>query len=334
MHSSAHAPSKGHPTTHARKIFAPSYFGQDNLTKRHAKHSHFFKIWQKQDRSPKKSKKDKIQLISQRKNVIQNDIVYSNLYFKCNKSLNGVIKSLTDFNQLENNISVCADHFLNKTYLENPHLAVFELRKTIEYRAILRDMYLQYDFELTVPAFRAKCFERYEKNLSSFQNYVPLIQIDNDVYEQYFHEKKWEDVIGRISVRGARKRRLDTFSSSEDLDRISPVRSKLDYEMIPSSERDIIKLSSLSVHELEDVVLKRKNVGRDKRVKIRSMEDVRFSRHYPLLEPLILKDDDYDTQKAQRARIAEHKKIVRITIAYTLAFFILVIVTFFIIYFA
>lgn len=321
--------------THARRFYAPTYFAHTDITKGHQKHTHFFKLWQKRDRSPKKYKKYKKRSTSPQKKVIRDNVMFSNRYFKSNRSLNGVIKNIADFTQIESNILICADLFLNPTYLENSHLAVFELRKTIEFRAVLRDLYIQYDFELSVPAFRAKCFELYEKNLSSYQNYVPLIQIDNDVYEQYFYEKKWEDAVSRISIKGSRKKSFEAFPSYEDLDRISPVRSKLEYEMVPSSERDIMKLSSLSVHELEDVLLKRKGRDRDKRVKVRSQEDVRFSRHYPLLEPLILKEDsDYDTLKSQRLRIAEHKKIVRITIAYTLAFFILVIVTFFIIYFA
>lgn len=270
---------------------------------------------------------------SPQRKIIKTDIVYSNKYFKSNRSLNGVIKNISAFNQLENNTLACADHFLSKSYLENSHLAVFELRKTIEYRAVLLDMYPQYDFELTVPAFRAKCFERYERNLSAYQIYVPLIQIDNDVYEQYFYERKWEDLVSRISIKSSKRKRASFSFSSDELDKISPVR-KMDYERVPSDERDIMKLSSLSVHDLEDVLLKRKGIDRDKRVRVRSSEDVRFSRHYPLLEPLILKEDDYHSQKAHRARVSEHKKLVRITIAYTLAFFILVIVTFFIIYFA
>lgn len=263
----------------------------------------------------------------------KHNTIYSDLYFKSNKSLNGVIKNLSDYNQLENNTLVCDDHFLTRNLLNEKHLAIYEVRKTVEFRAVLRDMYVQYDYDLTVPAFRAKCFEKFEKNSSSFSNYAPIIKIEKkDVYEQYFYEKKYDEVVSRISVVDSRKRKMDQFLSNEDLDRISPVKHKKQYSVLPTSERDILRLSSLSVHELEDILLKRKGSEKQKRVKIRSLEDVRFSRTYPMLEPLILKDE-YDSEKV-RLRIAEHKKIVRITIAYTLAFFILVIITFFIIYYA
>lgn len=253
--------------------------------------------------------------------------VYSDRYFKNNQSLNGVIKNLTDFNQIENNIILCNQNYLNPSLLTEPHLGIFEVRKSVEYRAVLKDLYIQFDFDLSVPAFRGKCFEKYEKNMSSFKNYIPIIQIENDVYEQYFYEKTYEEMSSRVSFQTSVLKRI---FSVEDLDKISPVKQK--YSPVPTSERDILRLSSLSVHELEDILLKRKSVDRP-RVKIRSLDDVRFARTYPMLEPLILKDESYDSEKI-RMRIAEHKKIVRITIAYTLAFFILVIITFFIIYYA
>lgn len=339
----SHSPAftrRGTTTTHARRTnITPTYFHQGRLSPKHdriAHKAHLFRLWQTPKRPKSPSKKSKKTFIkshppSSQEKITKTNAVYSDVYFKSNRSLNGVLKNISDYNQQENNSLVCSDYFLGKTYLENPHLAIFELRKTIEYHAVLCGMYLQYDYEMTVPAFRAKCFERYEKSMSSFHNYVPLIRIDNDIYEQYFYEKKWDEFVSRISIKDAQKR-VESFLSHEDLDRISPVRGKDEYEMVPTSEREILKLSSLSVHELEEVLFKRKD-AKDKRVKIRSLEDVRFSRHYPLLEPLILKDEEFDNKKA-RLRIAEHKKIVRITIAYTLAFFILVIVTFFIIYFA
>lgn len=233
-----------------------------------------------------------------------------------------MLKNLHELHQIHNNTLIAYPH----ARLARAHLPIYELRKTLEFRAVLRDLYIQYDYELTVPAFRAKCFERLESNLRSYTDYAPMIKIDEDVYEEYFLEKSMQEMTSRVPARTG-PRRDQVWYSETDLDRISPVKQR--YTKLPTSERDL-RLSSLSVHELEDILLRRADRPR---VKVRSVEDVRFGRAYPLLEPLILKEDEMDGEKV-RLRIAEHKKIVRITIAYTLAFFILVIITFFIIYYA
>lgn len=265
--------------------------------------------------------------------------MYSDEYFRRNQSLNAIIKNLNELTQFENNILVGDEP--NPNILQQKHLAIYELRKTVEYEAVLRDLYLQYDYDISVPAFRAKCFELSERNVRSYRNYVPIIRVEKiDTYEQFFYVKKYDEVVSRIAhsnpkVKSTERVVLSSYPDyyNNDLDRITPVKYKKDYINVPTSERDVLRLSSLSVHELEDILLKRKGTDKHGRVKVRSLEDVRLGRAYPMLEPLILKEDEYDSEKI-RLRISEHKKIVRITIAYTLAFFILVIITFFIIYYA
>lgn len=268
---------------------------------------------------------------------LHNPIVYSDLYFKYNRPLNGVIKNLLDYTQLENNSLVCGYYFDEQDYIKTqnqlkiPHLSIFEVKKTIEYNAVLKNLFVQYDFDINIAAFRAKCFENAEKNSCSFRDYVPLIRVNlTDAYEQYFEVKRFEEMSNRISHIPSRKKKFGKiWASNLDLDRITPVKFK------KRERENMFNLSSLSVHELEEILLSRKRVEKElKHSKVRSLEDVRIARSFPILEPLLLKeDDDIDSEKV-RLRISEHKKIVRITIAYTLAFFILAIITFYIIYYA
>lgn len=267
-------------------------------------------------------------------------IVYSDLYFKLNKSMSGVLKNVRDFTQLENNSLVCGYYFDEQDYcqiqtsLQKPHLSLYELRKTVEYNAVLRNLYIQYDFDLNIAAFRAKCFEKRERNNSSFKNYAPVIAVNSiDAYEQYFETKSFADMAKRVShfnVQVKRKKFGKIWASNNDLDKITPVKIKHQRKDINLESSDF-NLSSLSVHELEEMLLSRKEQSK---LKIRSLEDLRLPRNFPILEPLLLKEEDEIDSEKIRLRISEHKKIVRITIAYTLAFFILAIITFYIIYYA
>lgn len=267
-------------------------------------------------------------------------IVYSDLYFKLNKSMNGVLKNVRDFTQLENNSLACGYYFDEQDYcqiqtsLQKPHLSLYELRKTVEYNAVLRNLYIQYDFDVNIASFRAKCFEKRERNNRSFNNYAPIIAVNSiEAYEQYFETKNFADMAKRFShfnIQIKRKKFGKIWASNNDLDKITPVKIK-HQRKDNNLECSDFNLSSLSVHELEEMLLSRKEQNK---LKIRSLEDLRLPRNFPILEPLLLKEEDELDSEKIRLRISEHKKIVRITIAYTLAFFILAIITFYIIYYA
>lgn len=276
--------------------------------------------------------------------------VYSDLYLRSHKPLNGVIKNLRDYTQLENNSLVCGYYFEEQDYtqtqkqLKKAHLSIFEIRKTVEYNAVLKNLYLQYDFDINVAAFRRKCFEKAEINNNSFRDYCPLIAVNNngrrEAYEQYFELRKLENVCGRVwhCSHSKRKKFGKIWASNSDLDRITPVKfrkldklEKLEKQESKEIDRDF-NLSSLSVQELEAILLTEQR--NEAKFKVRSLEDLRLSRNFPTLEPLLLKEEDEIDSEKIRLRISEHKKIVRITIAYTLAFFVLAIITFYIIYYA
>lgn len=250
--------------------------------------------------------------------------VYSDLYFKHNKPLFGYFISPDEITYTNENISI----FNNEN---------FTLRKrNFEYMPILEftreESNLKFDYEcdshLKLLSDISGREPETKKDITyneSYRNYVPLITYnifknnlsdENIVFD--FFEKTNRVCLNYCFFLNKKK----IPKSNVNLDEISPVENE---NVTIGNPRSIKKLSDKSLDEIEKILLERK--------KIEMKKEAEKSKNQFLLEPLLLEEVP-KKHIDNKITISEHKKIIRFSIMYTLAFFALAIVTFFIVYLA
>lgn len=232
--------------------------------------------------------------------------IYSDLYFKQNKSLFGYIKHIGNLAYGSNNTSVFNDELFNSRKINFEYMPIY--------------MFVNYDHAHLKLLMDLTTTES-KKSLSasnSFKKPIPLIVYNTEIEDlDEVKEKSFGEKCNRVCS-NYYFYRTKKKKQKINLDEISPVENEHFCISTPK-----IKKQHKSLEEIEKMLFEKKKLELQ----------LQAERNLFLLEPLLL--ENLPTKRIDhKLTPIEHKKIVRFTIMYTLAFFALAIVTFFIIYLA
>lgn len=235
------------------------------------------------------------------------------MYVRLNKSLFGYVKHLDDLVYTCNNVAIFNEDSFN---LGKNNFEYMPIYKFCSYEKshlkLLIDLNNRKDMETVSKMFKEKSY--------SYKTDVPFIVYntymeDDDIY----YEKSYAEMCSRVCTnyffyRTKKKRQKLNY------DEISPVENE---NVTISTPRVVKKYPNKSLDEIEKLLLDKKKLE----------IQLQAERNIFLLEPLLLENIP-SKRLENKITPSEHKKIIRFTIMYTLAFFALAIVTFFIIYLA
>lgn len=238
--------------------------------------------------------------------------IYSDMYFRYKKSLFGYVKFLDDLVYSCNNVAIFNDENFNLGKNNFEYMPIYEFSN--HERSHLKLL-------IDLSSDDAETMSRtFVENSNSFKTKIPLIQYNTYMEENsLFTEKSYGEKCNRVCTNyyfyRTKKKKV-----KQNLDEISPVENE---NITISTPKVVKKYPNKSLDEIEKILLEKKKLELQ----------LQAERNIFLLEPLLLENIP-SKRLENKITPSEHKKIVRFTIMYTLAFFALAIVTFFIIYLA
>lgn len=238
--------------------------------------------------------------------------MYSDVYFKMNQPLFGYKIDSTQVFYACNSVKIYSKLYNNISY---EYLPIFQHSFLNIYGLLLDLSYFRFEDS-------HKLLSKPNQNTKLFKNYVPAV-IYNHNTDDSINYYPLNDYNYRNSHKYSKTYEFKVKKQKVfvDLDEISPVEN----ENITISSPKLTKFhNKKTLDKMEHKLIEQKRIN----MKLQTEKNV-F-----LLEPLLLENVLLNKVGKEKLTLTEHKKIVRLTIFYTLAFFALALVTFFIIYLA
>lgn len=246
--------------------------------------------------------------VDERDDVANQFRVYSDIYFKLNQPLFGFKIDLSNVFYDSNCVKVYAQVYSNITY---EYVPIFQ-KKNHDPVGILANM---------KRADSRKFVSKFNRNTKVFKNYISPIIYNHNKNEIDNYSNVLKSYLYRNSVEYNKTFQFKPIvpKYNVDLDEISPVEDEGTYINSPKLNHK----NRRALQELQSSLLKQSSVCN----KNNSENDSNII----ILQPFKLNAINKQIEK-EKLTLSDHKKIVRLTIFYTLSFFALAIITFFVIY--